>query len=286
MHSQPDNASQQGSPDSPATQVDAVRAFYDRIVEYEWSRLDHYVLEFAVTQQYLTRYLPPAPARILDVGAGPGRYTVLLAQRGYDVTLLDLSPRNIDWASRKLAESGLSAHVELGDARDLSRFPDGSFDAALLMGPLYHLPAVEDRRQAISELRRVLHIGGIAFTMMLTRSAAIFEGFNRWPEGILEKDGVQRLLTTGAGFNFERDPHDFEGVYCAHPGEVQPLHESLGLCQLALVGCEGMLGGRREAFAQLPAELQQAWIELVLQVCEDPTIYGASERLLFVGKAC
>ncbi|MGZ6391932.1 MAG: class I SAM-dependent methyltransferase, partial [Ktedonobacterales bacterium] len=159
-------------------------------------------------------------------------------------------------------------------------------DAALMMGPLYHLPAEEDRQQALSEMRRVLRLDGIAFTMMLTRAAAIYEGFNRWPEGILDTEGVQQLLRTGADFNFERDPHDFEGVYFAHPNEVQPLHERLGFCKLALVGCEAMLGGRREAFEQLPLKLQQAWIKLVLQVCEDLSLYGASERLLFVGKAC
>lgn len=280
-----DDASQKGSsPKRDVSDLEAVRAFYDRIVAYEWSRLDHYVVEFAVTRHYLRRYLPPPPARIVDIGAGPGRYAVLLAQQGYDVTALDLSSRNIEWAAQRMADAGVSARVELGDARDLSRFAAGTFDAALMLGPLYHLPSEADRRQAVSEMRRVLRTDGIAFTMSLTRAAAIYEGFNRWPEGILDTAGIQRLLTTGSGFNFERDPHDFEGVYFAHPSEVEPLHESLGLSKLALVGCEAMLGGRREAFEQLPAELRQAWINLVLQMCEDPSILGASERLLFVGK--
>jgi len=86
------------------------------------------------------------------------------------------------------------------------------------MGPLYHLPNIDDRRRAIKEMRRVLRLGGRAFTITLTRAATLYEGFNRWPEGILQTENVQQLMLTGAGFNFEKDPHDFEGVYSAHPG--------------------------------------------------------------------
>lgn len=281
-----DEANQQASsPERAETEMEAVRDFYDRIVAYEWSRLDHYVLEFAVTRHYLQKYLPPPPARIVDIGAGPGRYAALLAQQGYDLTVLDLSQRSIEWAKQRMADAGVTAHVEIADARDLSRFAAGTFDAALMMGPLYHLPDEADRRRAVSEMRRVLRPDGLAFTMTLTRAAAIYEGFNRWPEGILDTAGVQRLLTTGSGFNFERDPHDFEGVYFALPDQIQPLHESVGLSTLALVGCEAMLGGRREAIERLPTDVRQAWINLVLQVCEDPSMLGASERLLYVGKA-
>lgn len=262
----------------------AVQDFYDRIVSYEWSRLDHYVLEFQVTKHYLARYLPPPPARILDVGGGPGRYALLLAQQGYEVSLIDLSPRNIAWARGQFANAQVNVQAEVGDARDLHMFAAGEFDAALLLGPLYHLPDLEDRQMAIAELQRVLRVGGKAFTMMLTRAAAIYEGFNRWPEGILNHSGVQRLMTTGSGFNFEKDPHDFEGVYFAHPSEVLALHESNGFRTLALVGCEGVLGGRREALDQMSPELQAAWVQLMLEMCEDPSILGAAERLLYVGE--
>lgn len=268
---------------SDAEETAAVRAFYDRIVAYEWTRLDHYVLEYATVRHYLARYLPPAPARVLDIGGGPGRYTVLLAQQGYDVTLVDLSERSVAWARDQLARAGAPGHAEVGNARDLGAFATGSFDAALLLGPLYHLPEYDERRQAVGELRRVVRPGGSVFSMMLTRAAAIYEGLNRWPEGVLNRDGVRRLLATGSGFNFERDPHDFEGVYFARPGEVLPLHEGVGLHTRALVGCESMLGGRREQLEALAPEVQAGWIQLVLDTCEDPTILGAAERLLYVG---
>ncbi len=270
-----------------SAELEAVRDFYDRIMEYEWTRLDHYVLEYATVRHYLGRYLPQPPARIIDIGGGPGRYAVLLAQQGYDVTMIDLVPHNVEWANAHFHDLGLAgnARAMVGDARTLDGLADGAFDAALLLGPLYHLPHVMDRTSAVRELRRVLRPGGVAFSMMLTRAAAIYEGINRWPEGILDSAGVQQLLATGAGFNFEQDPHDFEGVYFALTDEIAPLHETAGLERLALAGCEAMLGGRRAQIEQMSPEIRAGWIGLVLQTCEDPAILGASERMLYVGRA-
>jgi SAM-dependent methyltransferase len=287
MRSGNDDAPLDSGASAISEETEAVRAFYDSILEYEWGRLDHYILEYATTRHYLQRFLPPPPARILDVGGGPGRYALLLAQQGYDVTLVDLSPRNTVWANERFLQAGVerSARALIGDARDLGAYNTGQFDAVLLFGPLYHLTRASDRARAVSELRRVLRTGGMAFTMSLTRAAAIYEGFNRWPEGVLDQDGVERLLATGAGFNFERNPHDFEGVYFSSVDEVSPLHESAGLRQQALVGCEAMLGGRREALERMTPNIQADWVKLVLRVCEDPSTLGASERLLYVGEA-
>src|SRR6266568_2998760 len=90
--------------DNPGEDSAAVRDFYDRIVAYEWQRLDYYVLEYAAVLHYLARYLPPPPARILDIGSGPGRYSLMLAKQGYEVTLIDLSPRSIRWAKEQFAQ--------------------------------------------------------------------------------------------------------------------------------------------------------------------------------------
>jgi len=178
----------------------AVSAFYDSIVSYEWSRLDRYILEYAAIRHYFTRFLPPPPARVLDIGGGPGRYAFLLAQQGYNVTLVDLSPENLEWARNQFAQAGLDVDTRLANACNLGEFADASFDVALLLGPLYHLPELEDRLKAVAEMRRILKSDGKAFSMMLTRAATIYEGFNRWPEGILDTVGVQRLITTGKDF--------------------------------------------------------------------------------------
>src|SRR5260370_39204481 len=98
-------------------------------------------MEFAVTQRVAADYLP-AGARVLDIGGGPGRYSLWLAERGHHVTLADLSPALIALARDKIDKSPVRALVDdivVADIRDLSRWADGTFDAALALVPFYHL---------------------------------------------------------------------------------------------------------------------------------------------------
>src|SRR5688500_13526762 len=102
-------------------------------------------LELVRTLELLERFLPSAPARILDVGGGPGVYAGILAKQGYDVCLLDLVPFHVEQAeAASAAQPDAAFEARLGDARDLPD-ADDSCDAVLLLGPLYHLTAREDR---------------------------------------------------------------------------------------------------------------------------------------------
>jgi len=81
--------------------LDEVQAFYDKNAQNEWDRLDHHKTEFAVTLRALKDYLPHLPAEVLDVGGGPGRYSIGVAKLGYRVTLLDLSEGCLQLAQKK-----------------------------------------------------------------------------------------------------------------------------------------------------------------------------------------
>ncbi len=124
---------------------DAVRAYYAQFGEREWARLTHPTdgaVEYAVNRQLLAAHLPPT-GRVLDLGGGPGRYTIWLAQRGYAVTLADLSPNLLAIARERIAQAGVAHRVEAvveADACDLSRWEDGRFAAVVSLGPFYHLP--------------------------------------------------------------------------------------------------------------------------------------------------
>lgn len=119
-------------------------------------------VEWQRTQDLLTAYLPPAPARIADIGGGPGRYANQLAGRGYSVVLFDVVPAHVDAAR---------AHGVVAAVADARAVPllDASVDAALLLGPLYHLPAVGDRVRALIEARRILRPGGPVVVAALSR---------------------------------------------------------------------------------------------------------------------
>ena len=101
---------------------------------------------------------PVPPAQVLDVGGATGVHASWLAQDGYQVRLVDISPRHVAKANSELGSLGVVA--ELGDARALAA-PADSYDVVLLFGPLYHLPARDDRLVALREAARVTRPGGV-----------------------------------------------------------------------------------------------------------------------------
>src|SRR5512139_2833980 len=116
-----------------------VKDYYTGLVRKEWRRLvqdAYHRLEFETTLHFLERYLPER-GRILDAGGGPGRYTLELAKRGYEVVLLDLTPANLKFARRKVKRAGVQDKVREvveGSIVDLSRFADNAFDAVVCLG--------------------------------------------------------------------------------------------------------------------------------------------------------
>jgi S-adenosylmethionine-dependent methyltransferase len=261
-----------------------VESYYDDSAEREWARLERHRTEFAVTMRALAEYLPPAPATVLDIGGGPGRYAINLAQVGYRVTLLDLSSASLEFARGKAAEAGvdLAGYVH-ADALDLSAIPDESYDTVLLMGPLYHLLELEDRRRAVLEARRVLKPGGRAFAAFITRYAPIRYAAKHEPDLLLRgQPSAQELLETGQ-HRPETPGGGFTQAYFAHPGEIRPLMEGCGFSTVGMIGCEGVVSRIEEQVNELTGETWEAWVDLNYNAGKDPYLYGAAEHLLYIG---
>ena len=125
-------------------------------------------MELLRTQELLRRYLPPAPARVLDVGGGPGVHARWLVEDGYAVHLIDPVARHVEQAGQH------GCTVELGDARQLPG-PDAAYDVVLLLGPLYHLIERADRDRALAEALRVVKPGGLVAVAGINRYASLFE---------------------------------------------------------------------------------------------------------------
>jgi S-adenosylmethionine-dependent methyltransferase len=260
-----------------------IERMYDRQPEREWVRMERHRTEFAVTLRALVEHLPPPPARVLDCGGGPGRYAIELNRRGYEVTLFDLSSECLRLAREKAAEAGVTlAGLEKGTATNLSRFPDNTFDAVLLMGPLYHLLEEAERQQALKEARRVLKPGRPLFAAFLSRYASLRWAAVHEPTWPLENpERMESELATGV-----LPPRGAEGLgfvaYFAHPAEVAPLIRRAGLEVEIVLGVEGLVSMNEDGVNALSGEAWETWVDLNYRLAPDPSIHGCVEHLLAV----
>ena len=136
--------------------------YYNNYNEDQRTKSRHGSVEFLTNMKYIRQYVPQG-AKILDVGAGTGVYSIALAMDGYDMHAIELVEHNIEVFHANLRECGAEIPVEQGNALDLGRFADESFDAVLLFGPLYHLYTREDKLTVLREARRVLKRNGNIF---------------------------------------------------------------------------------------------------------------------------
>jgi ubiquinone/menaquinone biosynthesis C-methylase UbiE len=274
--------------------MSVIERFYDLRAEQEWARLSfehepHHWLEFRVTMHLLDKYLPPPPARVLDVGGGPGRYALALAERGHRVTLFDLSSESLALARRNVAEADLADRLEgyeQGSATDLGRFADGSFDAVLVMGPLYHLVEEADRLAAVGESLRVLEWGGIVAATIINHLGVARAAATELVDW-LAKPKTRKIVDSYVNeAPANGDEASFTEAYFAHPLELQRWYEAAGAETLSLAAQEGLAGGQRYACRTL-IEHPAAWqnfVQIVLATCEDPTLVGGSEHTLYIGR--
>src|SRR5215472_1392012 len=155
-----------------------IEAHYARGLEADRLQVDGPgMLEFARTTEIIDRRLPPVPAVVADIGGGPGRYTIWLADRGYQVEHRDRMPLHIEQVLASADRNPL-VQASVGDALDLD-LADACFDAVLLLGPVYHLRRRADRIRALQEARRIVRPGGPVFVAAISRWAPRLDGVLR-----------------------------------------------------------------------------------------------------------
>ena len=260
-----------------------IKDYYDSDPGAEQSRLQRHQLEFELTWRYLERYLPAA-GTILEVGAAAGAYTLELAQRGYRVTAVDMSAALLEVNRQTVAAAGLADRVRLveADARDLGRVGGGPFDAALLMGPLYHLTAEADRLAALSAVHARLRDGGPIFSAFISRFGILADLMNDIPEWIEDRPKVRAFLATGKRPD-DYPPGGFRGYFATVP-EIAPLHEQVGFETLTLAAVEPAIAAGDALYNELQGARRRLWLNLLFEVSTEPSTIGASRHLLYVGR--
>lgn len=256
-----------------------------RVIEYynrydEDGRLErdnYHRTEFVVTLKLLKPYLTPG-AKILDAGAGTGKYSLFLAERGYEVTALDLTPRHVETIRRRAAELGLEDKLSAvcGNAESLYGFEDGAFDMVLCMGPLYHLDSPAARETCIAECLRVLKPGGTLAAAYVNKAGVYLYKLLRSPETLTEQPPGTVLGPEG-----RLDDGCFVSM---GPEEMEALMGKFPLAKREHAATDGLSAVMQQTVNRLDEEQFAGWLEYMEVTCRNPYHLGSSLHSLYIGE--
>ena len=233
----------------------------------------HGQVEFITTTKYVGEYLKPGD-KILEVGAGTGRYSLYYANLGYDVTAIEYVKHNIDILKSKIKDN-MNIMAEQGDAVDLSRFNDNTFDITLVLGPLYHLFDDNDIDKAIKEAIRVTKKDGIIGIAYLTSDSIMVD----WA---LLKDHLIDGYNHDFDDNFKLRRYP-EGIFAPfYISEFKELMSKYPVELLKNIATDGFSHHVKDKIDSLTDEEFDIWMRYHLSTCEREDLQGFSNHMLYL----
>ncbi len=245
--------------------------YYNKFNEEKRLKSRHGQVEFLTSMKYIHEYLgDDKTKKILDVGAGTGRYSVALAEEGYDVTAVELVKYNLGILKSK--KSSVKAYQ--GNALKLSRFEKDSFDVTLLFGPMYHLHTEEKQLKALSEASRVTKKDGVIFVAYCMNEYSVLTyGFKE--NHIRESLSQGKLSGDFQVLSEEKDLYHYMRVE-----KINELNEKAGLRRIKLISPDGPSDFMRPTLNAMDEETFELFIKYHLSVCERADLIGAGSHTM------
>ncbi|MBR2455353.1 MAG: class I SAM-dependent methyltransferase [Clostridia bacterium] len=229
--------------------------------------------EYLNTMKYIEKYLSP-DAKIIEIGAGTGRYSLALAEKGYDVTAVELVPHNIEIMKKKV-KSHHNIKIYEGNACDLSAFESETYDIVLLLGPMYHLFTDEDKHLALDEAIRVAKTNGVIYASYCNNDTSIYTFF--YKKRILE------YLDKGL---IKEDYHTFsspEEVFELYrKSDIDNLMKSHNVTRLHFVGVDMISYIFDDKFDLISDREFEEYMRFLSNICEREDCVGMSIHMLDV----
>lgn len=233
------------------------------------------MVEYITTMKYIEKYLEKG-MRILEIGAGTGRYSHTFARKGYAVDSVELIEHNIEiFKKNTLADENIT--ITQGNATNLSDFESDTYDITLLLGPMYHLFDEEDKLKALSEAIRVTKKGGVIFVAYCMGDASVMNfGFVKGEiHNIIEKC----MINTEA-FDTYSKPWDIFELY--RKEDIDKLRGNFDVTQLHYLATDGYANHCRQTLEEMDEETYNLFIKYHLATCERVDLSGYSNHTLDV----
>ena len=246
-----------------------LEAYYNKFNEEKRLSSRHGQVEFFITMKYIHKYLIDFEnPKIIEVGAGTGRYCVALANEGYDVSAIELVKSNLGVLKAK--KSSVKAYQ--GNALDLHRFKDESFDLTLMLGPMYHLMTKEEQLQELQEARRITKTNGYILIAYVMNDYSIIQ--HAFMDGYL-KESMDVLDASFHIIPTERDLY-----HRVRMEDIDALNKECGLERIQIIAPDGPTDYLRPFLNKMKEEDFEIFIKYVESICERMDMIGASSHTL------
>ncbi len=227
--------------------------------------------EYLNTMKYIEKYLFPG-AKIIEIGAGTGRYSVALAEKGYDVTAVEFVPHNIE-IMRKKVKPHHNIKIYEGNACDMSAFESETFDIVLLLGPMYHLFTDEDKHRALSETIRIAKTGGVIYASYCNNDTSIYTFFYKnkifeyLDKGLIKED-----------YHTVSSPKEVFELY--RKSDIDELMKKHNVTRLHFVGVDMLSYIFDDKFDDLSDREFDEYMKFLSNLCEREDCVGLSIHML------
>ena len=249
--------------------------YYNKFNEDKRLTHRHGIVEFNTTIKYVLDILKTLDnPKIIDVGAGTGKYSIYLNDLGYDVTAVELVKHNL----MTLKSKNKDIKSYLGNATNLSKFSDNSFDMVLLFGPLYHLITTEDKLKALKEAKRIVKNGGyILISYYMNEYAIITHGFK-------DNNILSAIKNNEVDNSFHITPKKTDLYSMVRLEDINYLKDELNLTRVKILSQDGPSDYIRKVINKMDDETFNIYLKYHLSTCERRELLGASSHVLDILK--
>ncbi len=236
----------------------------------------HGQVEFLTTIKYVEKYLQPG-MRILEVGAGTGRYSLYFSKKGHNVDSVELVEHNIDVFRSKM-ENEDSINLVQGNALNLEMYKDNTFDITMVLGPLYHVYTQRDKEKVVEEAVRVTKPGGKIVLAYITHDAVII-GWGLMDSNL--KAGKDKKMFTD-DYKCISNPEDLFAFF--HVKDFNALLSSFPVKHLHTVATDGVSPFFANIFKNMSMEEFDIWMDYHYATCEREDLIGYSNHVIYIGQ--
>ena len=249
--------------------------YYNKFNENKRLTRRHGIVEYTTSMKYILKYLKKIKnPKIIDIGAGTGKYSIELANMGYDVTAIELVKHNL----MTLKNNSSKVKAYLGNALDLSKFKDNTFDCTLLFGPMYHLISNENKIKALKEAKRITKKDGYIFISYYMNEYAIIK------HGFMEKNIKESIKENLVDKNFHITPKQEDLYSMVRLEDINYYKKEANLKRIKILAQDGPSDYIRKYINDLDDEEFDLYIKYHLATCERKELLGASSHILDILK--